>query len=106
MHPFRQFPRYLILAAFALSCSGTQVAPKVAEAIDVAECQLAAVEALVPHLPTAEAVVTAARAGDFERAARLLLQLGLSSGEISAVANAFNACWPRHEIAKHVLEQN
>lgn len=78
----------------AVACSGAPLAPKVADAIEVAECQLDAVKALVPHVETAEAVVAAARVQDFDRATALLLQLGMSVEQVKAVADAFVACLP------------
>lgn len=84
----RLIPLVLILAG----CSGAPVTPKVAEAIAVAECQLDAVKALVPHVATAEAVVNAARVGDIDRAVALMVQLGMSEAQIRSVAEAFVAC--------------
>lgn len=79
----------------SLACSGAPLTPKVADAIAIADCQLDAVKALVPHVETAEAVVAAARIGDIDRVVALLVALGLESEQIKAVAMAFAACVPQ-----------
>lgn len=84
----------------AYGCSSGQLAPEVAQAIGVADCQLEAVRALVPHVETADAVGAAARAGDSRGAIALLLQLGMQRKEIEAVADAFAACLPGNELVQ------
>lgn len=78
-----------------LACSSAPLTPKMQAAIAVAECELEAVKAVVPHAETAEAVVAAARAGDVDRAVALLVALGMQEPEIKAVAEAFHSCVPK-----------
>ncbi len=88
-----------IAAALGLQgCAGQRVTPKVAAALEVLDCQLDAVKALVPSVAVAEEVVIAARAGNYPYATGLLLQLGLSIDEAGKVADAFAACTPSKDV--------
>lgn len=92
------FALVALVVSFAAApgcASGPKLAPAVQEALDVADCQLEAVRALVPHVETADAVVAAARAGDTRAAIALLLQLGMQPEEIAKVGKAFAACLPK-----------
>jgi hypothetical protein len=91
----------LVLAVagyFGFGCSSVQLAPALEKGVAVADCQLEAVRALVPHAQTADAVVAAARIGDVQRAVALLLALGLQPEDIQAVALAFDACMPAEPL--------
>lgn len=72
-------------------CGAASVPPAVAKARAQFECQLAALEAVVP-LSVAEDLVMAIRAGNHEYAIRQLLGLGLTPEVIKGTADAFNAC--------------
>lgn len=75
-----------------LGCGTRAVAPKVARAIAVYECQLDAVKDLVPVAALAEEVVNAARSGNYPYATGLLLQLGMDLDDVKEVSEAFVAC--------------
>ncbi len=83
-----------LLSGGIVGCAGRPLTPIVAAAIDVLECQLDAVEELVPQAELAESIVMAARAGDVDAAVAGLVQLGMSAEEVKAVAAAFSACVP------------
>jgi hypothetical protein len=83
-----------IAGYFGFACSSAQLAPALERGAAIADCQLEAVRALVPHAATADAVVAAARVGDVQRAVFLLQALGMKQDEIMAVAKAFDACIP------------
>jgi hypothetical protein len=83
-----------VLAAAGISLStgcGASLPPAVAKAQATLECQLAALETVVP-LSVAEDLVMAIRAGNHEYAVRQLLGLGLTVEDVKGAADAFNAC--------------
>jgi hypothetical protein len=86
-----------VLAALGISgatgCGGSlsQAESAVERAKSIAECQLAAIESVVPRY-VAEDLVMAARAGNGEYVVKQLLALGLSPASIGAAADAFHAC--------------
>lgn len=82
-----------VAAYFHFACASTaQLSPAVVHGIDVAQCELNHVRSLVPQIETADAVVAAARAGDYDRAVNLLINLGMNPNEVKAVADAFVDC--------------
>jgi hypothetical protein len=83
-----------ILAAAGVSLGtgcGAAIPPAVERAQARLECQLAALERVVPR-EVAVDLANAARAGNSEYVVRQLLGLGLTPADISAAADAFSAC--------------
>jgi hypothetical protein len=77
------------LAALGISLQGCSQHRINQPKLDVLECQLDAVSDLLGSAEAAEAVVMAAKVGDYGRAVRLIVELGV---DVKAVAEAFDAC--------------
>lgn len=93
---FREILR-LALAALAgaasSGCGALGLGGPSSPALDVYECQVAALETVVPTA-VAEDLVMAARAGQFGYVVQQLHRLDVSVPSIEAVAKAYDACVP------------
>lgn len=93
---FKEVLRVLVALAAGYTASGCGLiaghAPNQAK-LDVYECQLAVLAAVVPPA-VAEDLVMAARAGNGSYVVKQLLSLGLTPEAVTAAADAFQACEP------------
>ena len=89
---FKELLRVLValLAGYAGSGCGVLPPPNAAQ-LDVFECQLAALEEVVPA-EAAEDLVMALRADNSDYVVAQLLRLGIRWESIEALADAYNAC--------------
>lgn len=89
---FKELPRVLVALFVGYAASGCGVLPPPnAAQLDVFECQLAALEEVVPA-EAAEDLVMALRAQNFDYAVAQLLRLGVRRESIEALAAAYDAC--------------
>ena len=88
-----------LLAGLAIGCSlfSSGVTPGVAKAVDVVQCQLDAVEDIIPNAAIAEDIVLSIRAGNFAYAGGLLKSLDASVEDVERVVKALEACEPASE---------
>lgn len=89
---FKELLRVLValLAGYAGSGCGVLPPPNAAQ-LDVFECQLAALEEVVPS-EAAEDLVMALRAQQYEYAVKQLLALGIRPESIQGLAESYDAC--------------
>ena len=82
-----------------LGCSllSSGVTPGVAKAVDVVQCQLDAVEDIIPNAAIAEDIVLSIRAGNYAYAGGLLRSLNASVEDAERVVEALAACEPASE---------
>jgi hypothetical protein len=84
-----------IAAAFGISsgtgCGGASLPSAVTAKVAELECQIAAIETVVPRA-AAEDLAMAARAGNVEYVIKQLLGLGVTPAKINAAGDAFRAC--------------
>lgn len=96
-----------VLAAAGVSlgtgCGAASLPPAVAKAQARLECQLAALETVVPR-DVALDLAKAVRAGQTEYVVQQLLGLGVTPAAIRAAADAFNACSAQDAPAAPTVE--
>lgn len=90
----------ILLSGLAIGCSlfSSGVTPGVAKAVDVVQCQLNAVEDVIPNAAVAEDIVLSIRAGNFAYAGGLLKSLDASVEDVERIVEALAACEPASKV--------